>query len=94
MINLWNFGLATWAGDRLFVILRDAGSGPESYGAGRYLSVTAPTGGGTWLDFHRLHHPPCVYTPFATCPLPPLQNRLPFVVRTGERTPARCTVHH
>jgi uncharacterized protein (DUF1684 family) len=78
--------LATWTGDDLFVSLRDAGSGPESYGAGRYLSVPAPVGGTTWLDFHRAHHPPCAHSAFATCPLPPLENRLPFVVRAGERT--------
>ncbi len=79
--------LATWAGDDLFVSLRDAGSGPESYGAGRYLTVAAPVGETTRIDFHRLHHPPCAHSPFATCPLPPLENRLPFVVRAGERTP-------
>ncbi len=78
--------LATWAGDDLFVSLRDAGSGPESYGAGRYLTVRAPVDGATWLDFHRAHHPPCAHSAFATCPLPPLENRLPFVVRAGERT--------
>jgi uncharacterized protein (DUF1684 family) len=79
--------LATWAGERLFVNLRDAGSGTESYGAGRYLYVDPPVDGATNVDFHRLHHPPCAHSPFATCPLPPLENRLPFVVRAGERTP-------
>lgn len=78
--------LATWAGEDLFVMLRDAGSGPESYGAGRYLRVAAPVNGTTWLDFHRTYHPPCAHTSFATCPLPPLENRLPFVVRAGERS--------
>lgn len=79
--------LATWAGDALFVMLRDAGSGAETYGAGRYLSVAAPVDGTTWIDFHRLHHPPCAHSPFATCPLPPLENRLSFLVRAGERAP-------
>ena len=78
--------LATWAGEDLFVALRDAGSGPESYGAGRYLSVPAPSEGATWMDFQRAHHPPCAHSAFATCPLPPLENRLPFVVRAGERS--------
>ncbi|MEX2500856.1 MAG: DUF1684 domain-containing protein [Trueperaceae bacterium] len=82
--------LATWKGESLFVNLRDAGSGPESYGAGRFLDVAAPdsaaANGATVLDLQRLHHPPCAHTPFATCPLPPLENRLPFVVRAGERT--------
>ncbi len=79
--------LATKAGENLFVNLRDAGSGAASYGAGRFLTVPAPEGGATTLDFHRLHHPPCAHTPFATCPLPPLENRLRFVVAAGERTP-------
>ena len=73
--------LATWKGEDLFVNLRDAGSGPENYGAGRFLDVSAPdpsTPDETWLDLHRLYH-----SPFATCPLPPLENRLPFVVRAG-----------
>lgn len=78
--------LATWAGKELFAMLRDAGSGPESYGAGRYLRAPAPVDGTTWLDFQRLYHPPCAHSEFATCPLPPLENRLPFVVRAGERT--------
>ena len=78
--------LATWAGGELFVMLRDAGSGPESYGAGRYLRVPAPVDGATVVDFQRLYHPPCAHSAFATCPLPPLENRLPFVVRAGERT--------
>ncbi len=77
--------LATWAGANLFVNLRDAGSGPESYGAGRFLLVVPGADGRALLDFHRLHHPPCAHTPFATCPLPPLANRLPFVLRAGER---------
>ena len=81
--------LATRSGDALFVMLRDAGSGPESYGAGRYLRVATPENGRTILDFHRLYHPPCAHSTFATCPLPPLENRLPFVVRAGERTGER-----
>ncbi len=79
--------LATWAGDLLFVNFRDATNGASTYGAGRFLTVERPAGGRTWLDFHRAHHPPCAHTPYATCPLPPLENRLPFPVPAGERHP-------
>ena len=86
--------LATWAGARLFVNVRDAGSGPESYGAGRFLTVEPAAHRRVLLDFHRLHHPPCAHTPFATCPLPPLANRLPFVLRAGERHATDNTDSH
>jgi uncharacterized protein (DUF1684 family) len=79
--------LATWAGERLFVNFRDATNGATTYGAGRFLTLDPPEDGRVWLDFHRAHHPPCAHTPFATCPLPPLENRLPFAVTAGERHP-------
>lgn len=79
--------LATWSGERLFVNFRDATNGATTYGAGRFLTIDAPEGGRAWLDFHRAHHPPCAHTPYATCPLPPLANRLPFPVIAGERHP-------
>lgn len=79
--------VATQAGDRLFVNFRDTSNGRTTYGAGRFLTVDAPVDGVTWLDFHRAHHPPCAHTAFATCPLPPLENRLPFAVAAGERLP-------
>jgi len=86
--------LATWAGpspaDGLSVMLRDATSDEgTSYGAGRYLEVTAPEAGGeTWLDFNHAYTPPCGYTDFATCPLPPTANELPIAITAGERAPA------
>lgn len=79
--------LATWSGERLFVNFRDATNGASTYGAGRFLTVEPPAGRHAWLDFHRAHHPPCAHTPYATCPLPPLENRLPFPVTAGERHP-------
>ncbi|MFN2322022.1 MAG: DUF1684 domain-containing protein [Trueperaceae bacterium] len=79
--------LATWSGERLFVNFRDATNGTSTYGAGRFLTVDPPTGNRAWLDFHRAHHPPCAHTPYATCPLPPLENRLAFAVTAGERHP-------
>jgi len=80
--------VATASGDGLFVNFRDATSGVATYGAGRFLRVAAPRDGTTWLDFHRAHHPPCAHTPHATCPLPPLANRLATAVTAGERTSA------
>lgn len=77
--------VATAAGDGLFVNFRDATSGVTTYGAGRFLRVDAPRDGTALIDFHRAYQPPCAHTPHATCPLPPLANRLPFAVTAGER---------
>lgn len=74
--------------DRLFIIFRDRTNGRSTYGAGRFLYAEPPgAGGAVELDFNRAYSPPCAFTPFATCPLPPPQNRLPFEVRAGERKP-------
>ncbi len=70
----------------LFVMFTDATSGRESYGAGRYLYVPKPTNDHVWLDFNQAYNPPCTFTEFATCPLPPRQNRLQLAVRAGEKT--------
>jgi uncharacterized protein len=77
--------VATSTADGLFVNFRDATSGVTTYGAGRFLLVDPPHGGVARLDFHRAHHPPCAHTPHATCPLPPLANRLSLAVTAGER---------
>lgn len=75
------------ADDELFVIFADKTNGKETYDAGRYLYAAKPTGGDstTRLDFNRAYSPPCAFTSFATCPLPPPQNRLPIRVEAGER---------
>lgn len=74
----------------LFFILRDATSQSSTYQAGRFLHTAFPDHGlshpGTLiLDFNQLYNPPCAYTPFATCPLPPEQNRLPIAIEAGEQ---------
>ena len=79
--------VALAAGPTWFVNFRDATNGRGTYGAGRFLQVPATADGRTRLDFHRAHHPPCAHTPHATCPLPPLANRLPVAVDAGERLP-------
>jgi len=69
---------------QLFFILRDATSGGETYPAGRFLYTDPPRDGQVVLDFNKAENPPCAFTAFATCPLPPPQNALPGRVRAGE----------
>ena len=69
---------------RLFFIFRDATSGHGTYGAGRFLYAEPPRDGTIVLDFNKAYSPPCAFTPYATCPLPPPQNRLPIAIEAGE----------
>lgn len=69
----------------VFFVFRDRTSGRESYGAGRFLKAKPAAAGQIVLDFNRAFNPPCAFTPFATCPLPPPENWLPFAVPAGER---------
>lgn len=72
--------------DELFVIFADKTSGVETYGAGRYLYAAMPgPDGKTTLDFNKAYNPPCAFTDFATCPLPPRQNRLEVRIEAGEK---------
>jgi uncharacterized protein (DUF1684 family) len=76
----------------LLVLFTDATSGVTTYAANRSLSVAAPDADGrVILDFTRAVNLPCAYTEFATCPLPPAGNRLPFPVEAGERLPHERT---
>lgn len=71
---------------RLFMIISDQTSGKETYPAGRYLYVDPPDAAGhVIIDFNKAYSPPCAFTKFATCPLPPRQNRLPFPIPAGEK---------
>lgn len=74
-------------GDNLFFILTDLTAGQETYEASRFLYVPKPKPGETKivLDFNRMQNPPCAFTAFATCPLPPKDNRMPFRVTAGEK---------
>lgn len=74
----------------LFFIMRDATSKTTTYGAGRFLYTELPDHGANqpgevWLDFNRLVNPPCAFTAYATCPLPPPQNRLSVPIPAGEQ---------
>jgi hypothetical protein len=67
-----------------FVMFADQTSGKQTYGAGRFLYVKPPVDGKTVLDFNKSYNPPCSFSPYATCPLPPPQNRLSFAITAGE----------
>ena len=73
--------------DVLFFIFRDETSPDETYGAGRFLYTDLPKDGAVELDFNKAFSPPCAFTDFATCPLPPKQNRLPVRIEAGEKKP-------
>lgn len=70
---------------QLFFIFGDLTNRDESYGAGRFLYADMPKDGKVVLDFNRAYNPPCAFTPYATCPLPPSQNRLKVRVEAGEK---------
>jgi len=72
---------------RLFVLFSDATSKDETYGAGRFLYAPAPQDGQVLLDFNKAFNPPCAFTPYAVCPLPPAENRLLQRVNAGEKRP-------
>lgn len=72
--------------EQFFIIFADQTSGRETYGAGRYLYADPPGADGrVTLDFNRAHSPPCAFTRYATCPLPPRENRLALRVEAGEK---------
>ena len=72
--------------ERLFIIFADQTTGKETYGAGRYLYADPPGASGKVIvDFNKAYNPPCAFTKFATCPLPPKQNRLALRIAAGEK---------
>ncbi len=71
----------------LFVVFGDETNGSETYGGGRFLYAGPPDAEGRLVvDFNKAYNPPCVFTPYATCPLPPRGNRLPLPVLAGEKS--------
>jgi len=71
-------------GNRLFFVIRDQTSGKSTYGGARFVYTSLPKDGKVVLDFNQAINPPCAFTAFATCPLPPPNNRLPIPVTVGE----------
>ena len=78
----------------LFLMFADATSGHETYGGGRYLYIPLPTGPSAHVDFNKAYNPPCALNDFATCPLPPAQNRLKLRVEAGEKKYIGGTDHN
>jgi uncharacterized protein (DUF1684 family) len=69
----------------LFIIFADQTNKKETYGAGRFLYSAVEEDGVAWLDFNKAINPPCAFSPYATCPLPPRQNKLALAVPAGEK---------
>jgi len=78
-------------GDKFFFNFRDGTNGDSTYGAGRFLMTDGvrkekdATTGTVLVDFNLATNPYCAYTTYATCPLPPAQNRLPVRIEAGEK---------
>jgi uncharacterized protein len=72
-------------GGQLFIIFKDLTSGDTTYPSGRFLYAPMPANGQVVLDFNKAENPPCAFTEFATCPLPPRQNQLPVRIEAGEK---------
>ena len=70
---------------KLFILFKDSTAGKTTYGAGRFLYADLPKDGKVVLDFNRAENPPCAFTLYATCPLPPKQNFLPIAIDAGEK---------
>jgi len=74
------------SGSNLFLIFADLTNGEETYGAGRFLLINRPAPNGkTIIDFNKAYNPPCAFTKYATCPLPPKQNKLKLRIEAGEK---------
>lgn len=74
------------SGRRFFVIFADQTNGEETYGAGRFITVDKPDSTGkTFIDFNLAYNPPCIFTKYATCPLPPKDNMLKVEIKAGEK---------
>ncbi len=74
------------SGDKFFIIFADKTSGKETYGGGRFLYVPKPDSSGkTVIDFNKAYNPPCAFTKYATCPLPPKDNYLKIAITAGEK---------
>ena len=72
--------------DKQKIVVLDQTSGVSTYGAGRFIDVPKPDKyGNTEIDFNIAYNPPCAFTAFATCPLPPKQNRLALKIEAGEK---------
>jgi hypothetical protein len=69
----------------VLIVFSDLTTGRETYGGGRFLDIKLSHEGSVVLDFNKAYNPPCAFTPFVSCPLPPRQNRLPVRIEAGEK---------
>ena len=69
----------------LFFTFRDPTAGKETYPTGRFINTEMPRNGQVTIDFNQAHNPPCAFTSFATCPLPPRQNTIGVAIPAGEK---------
>ncbi len=74
------------SGEGYFLVFADETTGLETYGAGRFLYASPDSTGRIILDFNRAYNPPCAFSPFATCPMPPRENFLGVAVEAGEKS--------
>ncbi|MEO8137408.1 MAG: DUF1684 domain-containing protein, partial [Betaproteobacteria bacterium] len=72
-------------GEPLFVIFRDGTAEKTTYPAGRFMAVPVPKNGKTVIDFNKAYNPPCAFSAYTTCPLPPPQNIMKASVAAGEK---------
>ncbi|HSZ83910.1 MAG TPA: DUF1684 domain-containing protein [Polyangia bacterium] len=79
--------------DDQMIVFRDATSAHTTYGAGRFVRARRQRDGTFVVDFNRAYAPPCAFTPYATCPLPPPQNRMRIAVEAGDRSGADHAGH-
>ena len=80
-----NMAVITEDQENFWFVFRDLTSGEETYPAARFLYTPRPVNGKVTLDFNRAENPPCAFNPYATCPLPPPENRLQVKVEAGEK---------
>jgi uncharacterized protein (DUF1684 family) len=73
------------SGEGYFLVIADQTTGLDTYGAGRFMYSVPDSLGRIILDFNKAYNPPCAFTPFATCPMPPRENFLPVAIEAGEK---------
>jgi uncharacterized protein (DUF1684 family) len=69
----------------LFIVFGDGSNRSDTYRSGRFLYAEKPVNGEVILDFNKAENPPCAFTPYATCPLPPAGNKLEVEIKAGEK---------
>lgn len=74
------------SGDGYFLVIADETTGLDTYGAGRFMYAMPDSSGRIILDFNKAYNPPCAFSPFATCPMPPRENIMPVAIEAGEKS--------